>query len=687
MIKLFNPTDTSFSSNGDKVIIPLKAKVHKVDNGSFYLDFECSLEYIDDIVAGNILVVPTPQGEQAFRISSATANKNKLSAKCLHIFYDSKNYLIEDSYVVDKNCNDALDHLNASTSDISPFTTLSNVNDTNTYRCVRKSLYEALNVVLDRWGGHLVRDNFTIKIMSSIGQDNGVTVRYAKNLKNITCETNWDDVVTKLLPVGKDGILLNALDETADIYVTSSITYDIPFTKSVSFEQDINEEDYTDDDGNVDVEAYTQALLNDLQNQATNYINTYDVPQVNYTLKANLEKITDIGDTVDVIDERLGINISTNVISYVYDCILGQYTEIEFGNFTKKLNDLISTITNNTQTAITEANQSLQVTLGQELQEAQDRIWNALGSSYVIYEGDKILIVDTLPKESATNVIMLNNGGIGFSNTGINGPFNSAWTIDNVLNMEQINVINLTANLIKGGTLKLGSNLNQNGQLEVYDEANNLIAELNKNGLKMYGVDGSYVLINNTVGFAGYDRNNNQIYWVNGDEFHMKKSVVEEEITLCNKLRFIPIQRYEDVAGSNLYDFNNYVKGYLYDNLFTRLVNVQDDYLRAFYVNCEPNTTYLVERTMTSSVFIAGHTDKTSQELTNMGEGEQVSIPSQIDASDVNSFTITTDENAKTLLVYLYTWDGNIDDNFSIKALARTLVNDGIGLVSVAGGS
>ena len=205
----------------------------------------------------------------------------------------------------------------------------------------------------------------------------------------------------------------------------------------------------------------------------------------------------------------------------------------------------MSAISNNTQNAITESNQNLQITLSSELQQAQDKIWNALGSSNVIYEGDKILIVDTLPKESATYVIMLNNGGIGFSQTGINGPFRSAWTIDNVLNMEQINVINLTANLIKGGTLKLGSNLNQNGNLEVYDTANNLIAELNNNGLKMYGADGSYIVMNNDVGFVGYDRLGNEIYWVNGDEFHQKKSVVEEEITLCNKLRFIPITLYD----------------------------------------------------------------------------------------------------------------------------------------------
>ena len=31
---------------------------------------------------------------------------------------------------------------------------------------------------------------------------------------------------------------------------------------------------------------------------------------------------------------------------------------------------------------------------------------------------------------------MINNGGIAFSQTGINGTFNSAWTIDGTLNMQ-----------------------------------------------------------------------------------------------------------------------------------------------------------------------------------------------------------------------------------------------------------
>lgn len=547
MIRIFEASDKEYTTNGNIVLQTTKAKVHKEDNGDFYISIEAPLSYIDYLVPNNIIVANTPQGDQAFRITNVENTRTKIKVKAYHVFYDSENYLIQDSYVVDKNCNDALDHLNSSTDTTSPFTTISDITKIASYRCVRKSLYEAIQVLLERYGGHLVRDNWTIGIRDSIGQDNGVTIQYGKNLKDIKATYNWDNVVTKLMPVGKDGILLNANDPTADVYLESETQYDIPYTKTVTFDQsEIVEEDYKDEDtGEVDEEAYIQALVNDLAEQGQTYLDTNSVPVVNYTLSANVEKVSDIGDTIQVIDQKLGIELETNIIKYEYDCVLDKYTQLEFGNFIPTLSGLVSSIANQTQQIVDESTATLQITLGQELQEAQDKIWNALGSSYVIYEGDKILVVDSLPKETATNVIMINNGGIGFSNSGINGPFNSAWTIDNVLNMEQINVINLTADLIKGGTLKLGNNLNQNGQIEVYDEANSLIAELNKNGLKMYGVDGSYILMNNTVGFSGYDRLGNQIYWVSKDEFHMKKSVVEEEITLCNKLRFIPIEIYD----------------------------------------------------------------------------------------------------------------------------------------------
>jgi phage minor structural protein len=530
MIRVFSPTDTDFTNNGEVVIQATLAVVHKVDNGDFYLELQCGLEYLDYIQPKNILVVPTPQGAQAFRIKTVETTRSKISAKAWSPFYDSENYLIADSYVVEKNCNDALDHLNKATDTQSPFTTLSDVQTIASFRCVRKSLYEAINTVLERWGGHLVRDNFNIQIRESIGSDNGVTIQYRKNLKEISVTYDWSAVCTKLLPVGKDGFTTE--------YIYSQQQYDLPYTRTVSFEQDINKEDYEDED------QYKAALRDDLTAQAQKYLEISQYPAINYTLNANLDKITDIGDTVVVFDERLGVNITTHVLSFEYDCILEKYTQIQFGTAQATLSDLMSTVTNDINSSINENNQTLSVTLQDALTEAENKIWGALSSSYVIYQGNQILVVDELPAENAHNVIRINSGGIAFSNTGISGDFVTAWTIDGTFNAQAINVINFTADMIKGGTLKLGSNLNQYGLIEIYDEQNTLIAQLDKNGFKMYAQDQGYIVINTEVGFAGYDRLGNKLFWVSEDEFHQKKSVVEEEITLCNKLRFIPIEIY-----------------------------------------------------------------------------------------------------------------------------------------------
>lgn len=529
MIRLFGQTDTTFSTNGDLVIQPLRCRVVKEDNGDFYADVETDLSYINDLTEGRILVIPTPQGDQAFRVSNVKASKHRLSTKALHVFYDSMNFLIEDSYVASKDANYALDHLNNATEPTSIFTTVSDISATNSYRCVRTSLYDAVKTVQERWGGHITMDNWQIGLRAEIGADNGVNITYGKNIKDIAVQYDWSDVVTKLLPVGYDGIML------PETYLTSDVQYDLPYTKTVTFEQDINQEEYDSE------EAFEAALVADLRNQAQVYLEANCVPRVNYTLSALIDRVTDIGDTIMVNDERLGVNILTHVIAFEYDPIRERYTKTVFGNFEPTIKGFYSTITSTATTIAKEVVAPAAVKLQQELESATAAIWGALGNSYVIYDGDKILVVDSLPKETANNVMMINAAGIGFSNTGINGTFNSAWLIDGTLDMQNINVINLTASLIKGGTLKLGSLLNESGVLELYDEDNNLIGQMDKDGLTMFGKDGSYVVMNQSDGFAGFDKNNNKIYWAAADEFHMKKGVIQEEITLCEKARFIPI--------------------------------------------------------------------------------------------------------------------------------------------------
>ena len=340
MLRVFGQTDKAFTSNGDIVLQPLKAKVHKEDNGDYYLDLTAGLEYLDYLTNGNIVVADTPQGSQAFRVTNPEKTKSKINAKAWHVFYDTKNYLVQNESIEDYSPMSALNTLNISAEPQSPFTVFSDVSGSMTYTFIRESLYNGIMRVVSDCGGHLVRDNFSIRLMNEIGQDVGVTIEYAKNIKDITCEENWDNVVTRLLPTGKDDIMLNSLVSTIDPYVYAPIQYDIPYVKTVSFTQDhIKSEDYETET------AYKQALINDLRIQARSYVVEYSKPRVNYTLKAHMDKLTDIGDVVHVKDKRLGIDLLANVISFEYDCISKKYTEVEFGNFKPTLSGLVSNIT------------------------------------------------------------------------------------------------------------------------------------------------------------------------------------------------------------------------------------------------------------------------------------------------------------------------------------------------------
>lgn len=536
MICVYEEEEKDFTTNGIKLLHPQKVVIYKEDNGKYYIELKDTIENLQYYQAGMIVKASSPWGYQCFRLTNPEVNNKKINVKGNHLYFDSKNYIIKDSYVVDKNCNDALDHLNSATDTQSPFNTISDILNINSFRCVRKSLEEAIVEIINRWGGHLVRNNWNIEIREKIGQDRGVVLSYAKNIESIEDKSIWDDVVTKILPVGKDGILL------PETYLSiEEDLYKIPYTRVVDIDQgDIEEDDYKVD-GELDEEAYKNALIEDLRMKGNNYLQENKLPKINYTVSAYIKDVSDVGDTIYVKHPKCNIDITTNVISITYDVIAQKYTSIEFGNFKNRLKDLISNVNSTIEEKTTKIIETAKVTLGEELTEATNKIIGILGNSYVVTSGSEILILDKLPKEEAVNVIRLNSAGIGFSQNGINGPFNSAWSIDGTLDMQQINVINLVADMIKGGTLKLGTKLNQAGLIEIYDEANKLIGTLDKNGFKMFAQDNSYVLLNTEVGFAGFNKNDVKTWWVDGDEFHQKKAFVEEEITVGYKLRMIPI--------------------------------------------------------------------------------------------------------------------------------------------------
>ena len=441
MIKVYPSTEKSFNNNGLKILHPLSAILFKEDNGDYYIEIEDTIENIDYYQANMIITCPTPfpEGNQAFRIIRPEKSNTRIKIKAKHVYFDTSNYIIDDKNIVKKDCNYALNYLNSNCDRITPFTTSSDITDINTYRCVRKSLDEAINTLIDKWGGHLVRNNFNISIKQNIGADRGIVIKYAKNIKSIKVEENWDNVVTKILPVGKDGITLpeKYLEITDELY-------DIPFSKVVKIDQDLEqEEDESDDD-------YKSRLIQDLRLQAKAFLEKNKYPKLNYNLSVHLDKITDVGDTIYVNHPKLKLNIKTNVISVCWDVISKKYKNIEFGNFKNKLKDLLKNINNLADEISKSTSEDTRSYLEKELISATSKIWNTLGNSYVIYEGDKILIVDKLPKEDAKNVILINNGGIGFSNTGISGTFSTAWTIDGGFCADFITSGKINTSLIEG---------------------------------------------------------------------------------------------------------------------------------------------------------------------------------------------------------------------------------------------
>ena len=362
------------------------------------------------------------------------------------------------------------------------------------------------------------------------------------NIQNdIKVEENWDNVCTKLLPYVVDGETTITLDRP---YVElGEKLYDIPFTKSLKFNPELKKENYET------YEEFVSAVKEWLLSEAMKYLLANEVPRVNYTLSAEIQNVSDVGDRIFIKHPKISKElIETWVISIKYDVIKQKYTSIEFGNFKKEIKNLTQEVATLVETDNGKKIESNNALLRAELEASTSSINSVLSQSFVINNGNEILVVDRLPKEEALYCMRINSAGIGFSTSGIYGTFISAWTIDGTLNMQAINVINLTASLIKGGTLKLGGTNDASGTFELYDNSNRLMALMDRTGLTVYAQNGDYVKLNAEVGFAGFNKSGTKIYWADGDVFRMKNAEVENEIKIAGKIKIVPVSTSDNVG-------------------------------------------------------------------------------------------------------------------------------------------
>ena len=351
LIRLYEQDTTDFSNNGLKILNPTSAKITR---NLIEYTYQLELTHLLD-EKGMMLTEERILGYngQYFRISSIRRNLKEVSIIAKHIFFDLNKNFIEDISIKNKTGSMALSHILGGTSYPHSFSATSDIDTVASSRLVRKNVVSALigdtdNSFINRWGGELDIDGFTFKLNEQIGKDDGYTIRYGKNLTGLDLQLNMLEVVTRIRPVGFDGIEIDGL------YVDSSYidNYALPIIKEIKYENvkwtgSPNYEEREDDDSYIyDNLAEAQAKLIEL---ATNefIVNEIDLPKTTINIEfIELSKTEEykhlkflqninIGDTVHIYHKPLDINLKSRCIEYVYDCILNKYETITLGSYTK----------------------------------------------------------------------------------------------------------------------------------------------------------------------------------------------------------------------------------------------------------------------------------------------------------------------------------------------------------------
>ena len=115
---------------------------------------------------------------------------------------------------------------------------------------------------------------------------------------------------------------------------------------------------------------------------------------------------------------------------------------------------------------IEQVKQSVGKEIDEKIENATKLITGGTGGYFVIGlneagQPNEAYWMDAPTTEAATNVLRINQNGIGFSHNGIGGPYTNAWTIDGNLVASFITSGTMLADRIRGGSLEIGGNRNR----------------------------------------------------------------------------------------------------------------------------------------------------------------------------------------------------------------------------------
>lgn len=459
---LYDSTEKQFTTNGIGTLADaISCTVIEERNGSFELEMEYPLGGVHyDEIRNNriILAMPsdghTTQPFRVFKITRPIGGVVKIYA--VHLSYDLSGIPVAPFTAND--CSSALNGLKSNSMIANPFEVWTDISGSGKYKqnspaSFRSRLAGTDGSILDSFGkgAELEFDRLTVKVHQNRGRDNGVTIRYGKNLTDLKQQESIENVRTGVI-----AYWYKEENNTQDVIV-GEIQY-------LENHADYPKENIHVLDCSADFEKKPDKQQ--LNTCAKQYIkaNNIGVPKVSidvsfiqlwqteeYKNIVSLERVS-LCDTVHIAFEKLGVNAVAKVIKTEFDVLNEHYIKITLGEARSSFGEAIREATKSTIQPLVKSMVNIAVS---------NATANISGfSGYVTKITDangnwsELVISDNADYAQARNVWRWSQGGLGFSSNGYAGPYTTAITADGHINGTMI-----TAGTINANTINIGNKL------------------------------------------------------------------------------------------------------------------------------------------------------------------------------------------------------------------------------------
>ena len=464
---LYAANATDFSSFGHGTLTDtISCEITEERNGVF----ECLLKYPVSgqhygLITKECIIKAKPNdtaADQAFRIYRITKPLNGIvTIYGQHISYDLANVPVLPFSTESRSPQLILSQLLAGDTRFTGWTDYSDAKafSVTQPKSVRACLGGTEGSMLSKWHGEFEWDNFTVKFHSHRGQKTGVVIEYGKNLTALEQDEDNSGVYTALLPYA---VYTPEGSDTETVVTLPEVTLPIVTSEIVRAKTLIM--DFSDQfDGVMTEEA--------LRAKANSYIKANPLGATIPTVKVSFEPLwkqpeysallerVNLCDTVTIRHSLLGVSVSAMVIETVYDTLAERYKSISLGQSKSSMITTISEVqstVDKVESTVGRFPKLLQTAIGK----ATGLITGQSGGYVVIHTSEEngqpyeLLILDAPSIDDAVNVWRWNVGGLGFSHSGYNGPYETAITADGQIVADFITSGSLVANIIKAGVIQ-----------------------------------------------------------------------------------------------------------------------------------------------------------------------------------------------------------------------------------------